>query len=532
MVTPPPEDLADEQALAEAQAAWWAPPEAQAAQTRPTFTGYPFRLGVASGAPLPTGVVLWTRLAPEPLNGGGMARELVAVRWEVADDEGFARIVRRGRVTARPARAHSVHVEVGGLEPGRWYFYRFIAGGEVSPTGRTRTAPPAGERPPALRFAFGSCQHFEHGFYAAHRHLAGEGLDLMVFLGDYIYEGPGSPGNVRRHRGGEIRTLAEYRNRHAQYKTDRDLQRLHAAVPWLVTWDDHEVDNDYAGLRSESLDPAFRRRRAAAYQAYFEHMPLRELARPNGARMILRSRHDFGTLARFHMLDGRQRRTPQACQLPGQGGANLISPNCRELDDPGRTMLGAAQEQWLVNGLRDAPRRWHFIAQQTLMARAAIRVGTRLRLSNDGWDGYPAARDRVLRAIAENELGSCVVLTGDAHVTFVADLKRDFGDPRAATVATELCGTSITSRGRAQSATDAIVRENPHIRYGDSARRGYAVLDVTPGRCTATLRVLDDPEDRNSGVSTSATFQIEAGRPGVRTAGGSAARSLTEDMSG
>jgi alkaline phosphatase D len=505
---------AERAALEQALAAWRSPSDSVALE-RPSFTGYPFTLGVASGAPVPTGVVLWTRLAPEPLHGGGVGAEAVVVRWEVATDESFGQVVQRGAVDARPERAHSVHVEVIGLEPARWYFYRFIAGDEVSPVGRTRTAPAAQELP-QLRFGLGSCQHFEHGYYAAHRHLAAEGLDLMVFVGDYIYEGPQRADMVRRHVGGETRTLAEYRNRHAQYKTDPDLQALHAAVPWLVTWDDHEVDNNYAGTRSESLDPDFRRRRAAAYQAYFEHMPLRERARPTPSRMVLRSRHNWGRLARFHLLDGRQRRTPQACPRPGGGGASLIDDRCRELHAPDRTMLGEPQERWLTDGLRAAPERWNFIAQQTLVARAGVSVDGRRRFSSDAWDGYPAARDRLLATIADNGLRSCVVLSGDAHTSYVCDLKRDFADQQAPPIATELCGTSITTRGRAQSATDAIVRDNPHILHGDSARRGYVVLDVTTERCTARLRVIEDATERHSGVLTSATFAIDAGRPGAK----------------
>jgi alkaline phosphatase D len=482
----------------------------------PSFTGYPFTLGVASGEPVPSGVVLWTRLAPEPLNGGGVGTDPVDVGWEVAEDEGFGSVVQSGTVVARPAGAHSVHVEVSGLEPGHSYFYRFTAGDEVSAVGRTRTAPAASEMPPQLRFGLASCQHFEHGFYAAHRHLRDEDLDLMVFVGDYIYEGPARAGEVRRHVGGEARTLTDYRNRHAQYKTDPDLQRLHAAVPWLVTWDDHEVDNNYAGLRSESLDPEFGRRRAAAYRAYFEHMPLRRRALPTATRMVLRSRRDWGRLARLHLLDGRQRRTPQACPPPGRGGAALIDERCPELHASGRTMLGRPQETWLTEGLRAVPERWNFIAQQTLMAQARITVDGRRRISSDMWDGYPDARDRLLRAVADNGLRSCVVLSGDAHTAYVCDLKRDFDDDDAPVVAAEFCGTSITTRGRAQSATDAIVRDNPHLLFGESSRRGYIVLDVTPNRCTARLRVVDDPADRQSGMTTAATFAVDAGRPGAR----------------
>jgi alkaline phosphatase D len=483
---------------------------------RPSFIGYPFTLGVASGSPLPAGFVLWTRLAPDPLHGGGVGPDVVDVRWEVAEDESFARVVRRGSVDAVRAWAHSAHVEVTGLEPGRWYFYRFLAGDEVSPVGRTRTAPAAGALPPQLRFGLGSCQHFEYGYYSAHRHLAAEDLELMVFVGDYVYEGTGRSDRPRRHAGGEARTLVQYRNRHAQYKTDPDLQRLHAAVPWLVTWDDHEVEDDYAGTRSESLEPNFRRRRAAAYQAYFEHMPLPERARPTPSRMLLRSRHNWGRLARFHVLDTRQHRTPQACPRPGRGGSNRIDERCRELRARGRTMLGAAQERWFADGLAAAPERWNFIAQQTLMAGAGMRMGGRRRFSSDKWDGYPAARRRLLEAVADNGLRSCVVLSGDEHTAFVSDLKLDFDDERAPPVAAEVCGTSITTSGRMQSATDRIVRENPHMVYGESARRGYAVFDVTEERCTVRMRVIEDVTDRNTGVLTAATFVVDAGRPGVQ----------------
>jgi alkaline phosphatase D len=491
-------------------------PSDSVAVERPSFTGYPFTLGVASGSPSTTGVVLWTRLAPEPLGGGGAGAEAIVVRWEVAEDEGFARAVQSGRVDAVPAWGHSVHVPVTGLAPGREYFYRFMAGDEVSPVGRTRTAPPAAEAAPRLRFGLASCQHFEHGYYAAHRHLLAEDLDLVVFVGDYIYEGPGRPGQVRRHAGGEARTLTQYRNRHAQYKTDPDLQRLHAAVPWLLTWDDHEVENNYAGDRSESLDPDFAARRRAAYHAYFEHMPLPERARPIPSRMVLRSRHNWGRLARFHVLDGRQRRTPQACPPPGRGGATTIDERCRELRSAGRTMLGASQERWFEDGLGAAPERWNFIAQQVLMARGGLVVDGRRRFSSDAWDGYPAARDRLLGAVVDKGLRSCVVLTGDAHTTFVCDLKRDFDDTEAAPVATEFCGTSITTRGRAQSATDAVVRANPHIHFGDSERRGYVLFEVMPERCTAQIRVIADPADRQTGVATAATFAVAAGRPGAQ----------------
>jgi alkaline phosphatase D len=465
---------------------------------------YPFSLGVASGCPLPTSVVLWTRIVP----AGG---DPIAVQWEVAHDERFERVVQRGVIDAVVENAHSVHVDAQGLEPARWYFYRFLAAGEASPVGRTRTAPRPGDRPARLRVAFGSCQQFEYGYYAAHRHLAAEELDLMLFLGDYIYEGRGRPGRVRRHAGGEARGLDQYRNRYAQYKSDPDLQRLHAAVPWLVTWDDHEVDNDYAGEHPLTPDSDFLRRRAAAYRAFYEHMPLRAGARPVGSGARLHDRYDFGRIVRVHVLDGRQHRSPQACRP-----ARRVGPQCRERTRQGRTMLGAQQERWLREGIAAVPGRWNVIAQQTLMARAFLPVGGEPRYRTDTWDGYPAARRRLLSAIADSGARSCIVLAGDAHCCMVSDLRLNFARRREPVVATELCGPSITSPGRPQRRTEAIMRANPHMLFGDSVRRGYMVLDLTRERCVVRLRVLSDAARPDARVSTLARFEIEAARPGAR----------------
>jgi alkaline phosphatase D len=512
--TPGPEGVWSRLADEDAFETWWSPSAAPATK-RPSFTGYPFTLGVASGEPRASSVVLWTRLAAEPVHGGGVGADPVPVIWELAEDETFGRVLQSGTAVAQAAWAHSVHVEVDGLEAGRWYFYRFMAGDEVSPVGRTRTAP-APEAPPGqLRFGLGSCQNFESGYYAAHRHLKDDDVDLMVFVGDYIYEGPGRPDRVRRHIGGEPRTLEEYRNRHAQYKTDPDLQALHAAVPWVLTWDDHEVDNNYAGKQSEFLVPDFPKRRAAAYRAYYEHMPLRRRAQPRSSGMVLRSRRDWGRLARLHLLDGRQHRTPQACPPPGRGGAALIDESCKQLHARGRTILGRAQERWLADGLRETAERWNLIAQQTLMARASIKLDGRRRVSSDGWDGYPDARNRLLGAIADNGLRSCIVLSGDAHAAFVCDLKPDFDAAQSPVLAAEFCGTSISSGGRPQSLTDALVQENPHMHYGESSQRGYWLFDVTAERCTARLRLIDDPADRHAGIATAVTFAVDAGRPGA-----------------
>jgi len=267
-----------------------------------TTTRYPFALGVASGSPRARSIVLWTRLAPLPLQGGGMEPVPCEVRWEIAADESFRRIVKSGAALASPERAHAVHVEVDGLDPAREYFYRFGTGDARSPTGRTRTAPAPGQGDERLRLAFASCQQFEQGYYGAHRHLADEGVDLVAFLGDYIYESSWGNDHVRKHGTPEPRTLADYRNRYALYRSDPNLQASHACAPWIVVWDDHEVENDYADDRSEELDPDFLARRAAAYRAYFEHMPLRASVLREGNEVRIYDRYEWGSLATIHAL--------------------------------------------------------------------------------------------------------------------------------------------------------------------------------------------------------------------------------------
>ncbi|MFZ5461974.1 MAG: alkaline phosphatase D family protein [Pseudomonadota bacterium] len=473
----------------------------------PAWRDYPFSLGVASGSPLPDGVVLWTRLLPAPPGA-------VAVRWELARDEHFRDIVQSGAAHADPHWGHSVHVEVSGLQPARWYWYRFMAGDAVSPVGRTRTAPAAGAQAARLRLAFASCQHYEQGYYAAHRHMAREDLDLVVFLGDYIYESSRTRATVRRHDAPEPYTLEQYRSRYALYKSDPDLQRCHARFPWIVTWDDHEVDNDYANDRSQDLDENFLERRAAAYQAYYEHMPLRAAARPRGPHMRLYERYDFGALARFHVLDGRQYRTPQACPRPGRGGSNFVSA-CAGRLDPARTLLGAEQEAWLARGLDGSPARWNIIAQQTLMARINRASGDAPLYWTDGWDGYPAARRRLLDRLAQGRAANPVVIGGDVHSFWVCDLKPDFDDAAGRPVATEFVTTSISSQGPSQRHLEELRHNNPHVRLCDGRRRGYTVLELTPGRCTATLRTVENAQQAHSAVGTRAVFVVEDGQPGA-----------------
>lgn len=280
-----------------------------------SFESDPFTLGVASGDPDSTSVVLWTRLAPQPLDpNGGLDPEAIEVQWEVAEDDGFRQPVASGTALATPQLAHAVHVVVNGLQPDRWYSYRFHAGDAVSPVGRTRTMPDRAAQPDRLRFAFASCQHFETGLYTAYEQMARDDVDLVFHLGDYIYEDGGADGHLRKHAGDEIKSLGDYRVRHSQYRADPLLHGMHARCPWFVTWDDHEVDNNYAADISEHADVSVAEllvRRANAYQAYYEMMPLRPRSLPRGPHMQLYRHAPFGRLADFFVLDTRQYRTDQ-----------------------------------------------------------------------------------------------------------------------------------------------------------------------------------------------------------------------------
>jgi alkaline phosphatase D len=489
------------------------PSTARAAPVR--FTAYPFTLGVASGAPRSDSVVLWTRLAPSPLEGGGMAPGGVEVRWEIAEDEKFARIAVHGKLTTDDAKAHAVHAEAGGLAPARWYFYRFIAGGESSPVGRTRTAPLRGRGDERLRLVVASCQQFEQGYFAAHRHIAAEDADLVAFVGDYIYESSWGREHVRKHSAGEPRTLADYRDRYGQYKSDADLRLSHAAAPWIVTWDDHEVDNDYANDRSEDLDPDFLARRAAAYRAFFEHMPLRASALLEGGGMRIYDRFEWGSLATIHVLDDRQYRSYQACPKASRGGSNTVGPECTERLDPQATLLGAEQERWLDAGLARSQARWNLIAQQTLFVPSGRPAKRGLVHWTDGWDGYPAARERLLRSLVAGRAANPVLLGGDVHATITADVHAQPERPDSPVVATECCVTSITSQGMSAGQMRAIAEANPHIRYANSESRGYAVIELSSARMQARLRALDTPKRADAGVATLSTSVVEAGRPGL-----------------
>ncbi|TWP45220.1 alkaline phosphatase [Lentzea tibetensis] len=476
----------------------------------------PFTLGVASGDPTFDGVLLWTRLAPTPLaeDGlGGMPSRAIEVRWEIALDERFRRVVRRGTAWARPELGHSVHVDVRGLRPGAEYFYRFSADGHVSRVGRTRTSPAPWALGGALTMAFASCSQFEHGYFTAYKRLAEDEPDLVLHLGDYQYEykkgsyvAPG--GNPRDHEGPETETLANYRQRHAQYKTDADLQEAHAVAPWSVVWDDHEIDNNWADEvyeKPEIPQPNFLARRAAAFQAYYENMPIRR--RPDGIDLKLHRRVEWGRLATFHMLDTRQYRDDQAC---GDG-----LKTCPERLNPTRSITGAAQEKWLLDGFRSSCARWDVLGQQVFFSQLDFMAGAGERNNMDAWDGYAANRDRV--AAGFSSVRNAVVLTGDVHAAWGADVKARWDDPASKTVGTELVSTSITSGGdgsEERPETAAILAENPHVKYFNN-RRGYVRTRFTSREVRADFRGLDYVSRPGAPVSTKASFVIEDRRPGL-----------------
>jgi alkaline phosphatase D len=480
---------------------------------RTSFQASPFTLGVASGDPSPDGVVIWTRLATAPLEvGGSMSPDPVEVHWEIGRDEKLAHVVQRGRTTATAAWAHAVHVEVDGLDPDRWYWYRFRAGDVVSPIGRTKTLPRVGAAVNRLRFAFGSCQHYEQGLYTAHRHLAAEDVDVLFFLGDYIYEGPATPGRVREHLGAEAATLDGYRLRYAQYKTDPDLQAAHAAFPWILTPDDHEVENNYAGDVAVGGDPreAFLIRRAAAYRAYYEHMPLRRTSMPQGPWLPIYRKFSYGGLASFFVLDERQYRSDQAC---GDG----LRPVCDDALDPGRSLLGADQAQWLFEGLDRSQARWNLLPQQVMLARVDQTPGADVRVSMDQWPGYEAERRRLLEFLRTRRPANPVVLTGDIHSHWVNDLTID-GDERSPIVGTELVGTSISSGGDGgplSARAKAVVAENPFVKFHHT-QRGYVSCEITARGLHAAYRVVDFVSKPGAPIRTEAQFIVENGRPGAQ----------------
>jgi alkaline phosphatase D len=484
----------------------------------PKFSDYPFQLGVASGDPLADSVVLWTRLAPDPLSGGGMPPHIVPVQWELAADEHFRHIIHRGTEMASPSLGHSVHVEVNGLKPNTVYYYRFKCGKEISPVGRTKTIPAPGAKVPEMVFAFASCQQFEHGYYTAYKHMAREDLDLVFHLGDYIYEyGPNEyvsfTGNVRTHNSPEIITVEDYRNRYALYRSDQDLRAAHAAFPWIVTWDDHEVENNYANVIPEDGQSVeeFIRRRAAAYQVYYEHMPLRKSSLPHAENMRLYRAFAYGNLANFYVLDTRQYRDDQA---NGDG----TKPHSPESLNPNRTLLGAEQEQWLLDHLGRSEANWNVLAQQVFFAQRNFGTSSTPKYSMDAWDGYPAARQRITDFVVKNKMKNIIVLTGDVHANWASNLAIDYNDPHSPVFGAEFVGTSITSGGNGsdwRADTERILAQNPHLRFFNNYR-GYVRCRVTAEQWRADYRVIPYVTEHGADIWTRASLVYEKDGRGIR----------------
>lgn len=478
----------------------------------------PFVLGVASGQPRADSVVLWTRLLIGPQDRLVTGLDPAQVTCEVFADEALRQRVWHSEITTDEQRGHSVHAIAQGLAADRPYWYRFRCGDATSPTGRTRTAPHAQADVRRLRLALASCQHYEQGEFVAHADIARQALDLVVFVGDYIYESSNPRTAVRKHTGAEPKTLDEYRQRYALYKSDPHLQAAHAAHPWLLMWDDHEVVNDYANDRDPRNTPlaVFMQRRAAAYQAYFEHQPLAigpDLASPWGASMRLHDKWSWGCLADIWTLDCRQYRSPQACPDPNRGGGRVVT-QCAELEETNRTMLGSAQEAWLYEGLRQSTATWKVLAQSTLMCPTSVNTLLGRATYTDAWDGYPQARRRLLQTLADGGISDVLTLGGDVHMNVAAQLRLLANNDASPVLASEFVTTSITSRGLSESVLNAARTANPDLVYARADERGYALLDIQAQAATCEFRSTPYPAGSRQDLSLQARFQVERGRAG------------------
>ncbi|MEM1053254.1 MAG: alkaline phosphatase D family protein [Pseudomonadota bacterium] len=488
----------------------------------PLFRQYPFQLGIASGEPEPDGFVIWTRLAPEPFEiGYGMVPAPVEVRWEVASDERMREVVAKGTAIARPELGHAVHVEVAGLESNRPYWYRFFSGRERSAIGRSKTTPAIGQPLEKLRFAVAGCQNYEEGFYTAHRYLADEEVDFVFCYGDYIYEyrgdrvRPGRGGKleerVRSHFGQEVHTIEDYRRRYAQYKMDVELQAAHASAPWFVTWDDHEIDNNWVADIDQDGTPValFALRQQMAMQAYYEHMPLRASSLPAGNRMQIYRQQRFGDLLDLNLLDTRQYRTDQPCD-------DRWAAICEGVDDPAAQVLGKRQEDWLFEKLGSSQSRWQVLAQQIMMMDLDRKIGAGDGRNLDSWGGYETPRDRVLAQVKELGRDSVIVLTGDEHQNYAGELHLDGKRPAAKPIATEFVTTSLTSSGDGmdqRSDTQAWQDENECLKW-HNAQRGYVICDVTRDQWTTEFKTLDYVSRRGGTIKTRKLMAVAHGQPG------------------
>jgi alkaline phosphatase D len=467
----------------------------------PALSGDPFGLGVASGDPAADSVVLWARLAPNPLaeDGlGGMPPQPVDVRWEVASDERFTKVAARGVTSTDADVGHSVHVTADGLDPQTAYFYRFAVGEWTSTVGRTRTLPAPGDVPDRFALAVANCQMLDVGRYAAYRHMRDEDVDLVVHLGDYIYEYPGPRALPNRIP----QSLADFRLRYASYRADTDLQAAHAVLPFVCTWDDHEVLNNYMGDNAPDGRPAeeVRALRAAAYRAWWEFLPSR-LPRPESADVPMYRHVDVGALARLYMLDTRQQADVPPCR---DGGAAEDFGDCPARTED-RSLLGPQQEQWFAASTGESRAAWNVVGNPVVLAGIDAGRDTSAYYL-DCWDGYPQARTRLLDVLAG--IDNPVVLTGDYHAGMVLDVQRQPFETESAVVATEFMAPPISS---VLFPADVSAR-TPQLRQQINAH-GYLTVALEPDRLTATFRVLDDVTNADSGIRTEATWRVDPGAP-------------------
>ncbi|MFJ8359656.1 alkaline phosphatase D family protein [Streptomyces sp. NPDC093984] len=502
---------------------------ARAAADTPAFLH-----GVASGDPLPDGVLLWTRVTPtaEATPGSGLGPD-TEVAWVLAKDKAFTAIVAKGSVTATAASDHTVKADVRGLEPATDYWFRFSAGGTDSPVARTRTAPAADAAVSGLRFGVVSCANWEAGYFAAYRHLAARGdLDAWLHLGDYIYEYKtgeyAARGTVVRPHApaNEIITLSDYRIRHAKYKTDPDLQALHAKAPVIAIWDDHEfADNAWSGgavNHTEGAEGTWTARKAAAKQAYFEWMPVRPAVEGTTYRRLR-----FGKLADLSLLDLRSFRSQQASTGSGS------------VDDPDRTLTGRAQLDWLKAGLKTSDTTWRLVGNSVMIAPFVIGSLSAdllkplakllglpqegLAVNTDQWDGYTDDRRELLAHLRANAIRNTVFLTGDIHMAWANDVPVDAGTyPLSASAATEFVVTSVTSdnlddivkvpEGTVSAVAAPVIRAaNRHVHWVDTDRHGYGVLDITAERAQMDYYVLSDRTNASATSSWARSYRTRSG---------------------
>jgi alkaline phosphatase D len=491
----------------------------------PALPADPFQLGVASGDPLPDAVVLWTRLAVDPMSPEPMPPVEVPVRWEVATDEQFRKVAGKGERTTGPDLGHSVHVDARGLDPGRDYFYRFRVGDYESPTGRTRTAPDPGRRLNKLAFAATSCQAYQEGYYTAYEQMSRDDLAFVLFLGDYIYEL--STGRVRTHGLPPADTLEDFRRHYAAHHADPQLQAAHAAAPWIVTWDDHEVEDNYAGrhpgelgiARVPDAEAKFPAKRAAAYQAWWENMPVRA-KRPgaDGSMRIYRS-FRFGDLVALPVLDDRQYRTPLPTAGSGPGSPPGGRPQLPAALDRNATILGKEQERWLRRTLDRSHAQWNVVAQQTQMAAVDLTPEDESNgYSGDTWDGYVASRNRLLGHVDKAKVKNFVTLGGDTHTSSVDDLRADYQKEGSPLVGTEFVAPPASSlESLAPQFVEGALR-NPWIHLYDITNKGYLRVEATRSQLGSDFRYVTTTQQPQAEPMAGTSWVVESGKPGAQQA--------------